>query len=51
MNEFAVWMDNVNTICCGDGLYFGSLDLRANKSKWKGLQEFPRMDVSGIVVV
>ena len=46
-----VWMYNSNTICCGDGSYFGLLDLSENNPKWNKNQDIPRMDVSGIAVV
>ena len=50
LKEHILWMDNKDTICCGngDGSYFGSLDLNENKSKWREIQEYPSMDVSAI---
>eukprot|EP01084_Bolivina_argentea_P184270 317838_1 len=37
-SKHTVWMDNNFTICCSDGKYFGTFDVRDHKRKWKKMQ-------------
>ena len=49
-----VWMDNMNIICCvgGDGKYFGSIDVRENKPKWKSMEGLSgNEDITSISIV
>eukprot|EP01084_Bolivina_argentea_P083081 150439_1 len=38
-DNFVVWMDNYQVLACGDGEYFGRLDLRRNKLQWQRIKD------------
>ena len=50
-----VWMDNIDTICCGsnDGSFFGSCNIGENKPKWNAFVDFNQLysDVSVMSIV
>ena len=47
-----VWMDNVNTICCGsgNGSYFGSLNVCEIESKWIEMTDLKNFDSKSWVI-
>ena len=51
-----VWMDNIDTVCCGsgDGLHFVSCNIHQNKPKWYKFEDFTNsfpFDIEGMSIV
>ena len=51
LHQHRVWKNNMNIIGCGDGAYFGLLDVTENTPKWDEIADIPKTNVSGIAVV